>query len=205
MPEYFTLPELRTLPQLGDTARYPDARCESAAAWAVGIIEREVGGVPFIYRTVTGEAHDGGRLEVVLDEPYAVSTGILAVTENGTPVVDGVNAKLLLRSGVLRKIGAGGAPLAWATGYANVVVTYQHGYSSTPPGDIKDAALQLTRERLLDTNSDVYGDARTVELVNEIGGTSRRGEVDEDHPTGIPTIDSVIVGYRRMLDVFGFA
>ena len=201
MPEYFTLLELRALPQLGDAARYTNERCEAAAAWAVGVIEREVGGVPFIYRTVTDELHDGGRLEVVLDEPYAQNTGVLSVTENGAAVT----ATMRIRSGVLRKLGAAGIPLAWSSGLENIAVTYQHGYSSVPPGDVKEAALQLTRERLLETDSDAFTDARTVELVNELGGTSRRGEVDEDHPTGIPTIDSVIVGYRRKLDVFGFA
>jgi hypothetical protein len=201
VPEYFTLPELRALPQLGDTARYPDARCESAAAWAVAVIEREVGQVSFIHREHT-ETHDGGRDSIVLEQPWAQNTAALAATENGIAVTD----QLRISSGVLRRFPAGGYfQRLWSPGVGNVVVTFEAGYSSVPPGDIKDAALQLTRERLLDTNSDVYGDARSVELVNEIGGTSRRGEIDEDHPTGIPAIDSVIVGYRRKVDVFGFA
>jgi hypothetical protein len=201
VPEYFTLPELRALPQLGDTARYTNERCEAAAAWAVSLIEREVGQVSFVHREHT-ETHDGGRDVIVLEQPWAQNTAALVATEDGTAVTD----QLRISSGVLRRFSAGGyVPRAWSPGIGNVVVTFEAGYTSVPPGDIKEAALQLTRERLLDTNSDVYGDARTVELVNEIGGTSRRGEVDEDHPTGIPTIDSVIVGWRRKLDVFGFA
>lgn len=201
MPEYFTLGELRALPQLADASRYPDARCEAAAAWAVGVIEREVGQVSFIHRTHT-ETHDGGRDVIVLDQPWAQNTGVLAATEDGATVTD----QLRVSSGVLRRFSAGGfIPGTWSTGVGNVVVTFEAGYSSVPPGDIKEAALQLARAHLLETDSDAFTDARTVELVNELGGTSRRGEVDEDHPTGIPAIDSVIVGYRRKLDVFGFA
>ncbi len=199
MPEYFALPELRALPQLDDADRYPDDRCEAAAAWAVGVIEREVGGVSFVYRTHT-EVLDGGRADLVLSEPYAVATGDLSVTVDGVPVT----VPLSIRSGVLRQLG-GGSPIPWAAGFGNVSVTYAAGYSQQPPGDVKEAALQLTRAHLLDNDSDAWSNPRTSELVNELGGTSGYGDVDKDHPTGLPAVDRVIVGYRDRLDVFGFA
>lgn len=200
MPEYFTLPELRALPQLGEADRYPTDRCEAAAAWAVGVIEREVG-TSFILRTVTDELHDGGALELVLEQPFAQNTAALAVTENGTAVT----ATLRVRSGVLRKYGAASIPFAFAYGFANVSVTYEYGYSSTVPGDVKEAALQLTRAHLLETDSDGWSADRLAELTNEMGGTAKTATVDRDHPTGYPSIDAVIVAWRDKIDVFGFA
>lgn len=200
MPEYFTLPELRALPQLGDLERYTDDRLEAAAAWAVGVIEREVG-TAFIHRTITDELHDGGREELVLEEPFAQTTDALAVTEGGVAVT----STLRVRSGVLRKLGAAGIPLPWSYGFQNIAVTYEYGYSEEPPGDIKETALQLTRAHLLETDSDAWAADRVTELTNELGGTAKNSAIDKDHPTGIPGIDSTIVAWRDRLDVFGFA
>lgn len=201
MPEYFTLPDLRALPQLGDTDRYPNGRCEAAAAWAVGVIEREVGHVSFIHRTHT-EIHDGGGENIVLDRPWAQNTAALAATEDGDAVAD----QLRVSSGVLRRFRPGSwIPNAWAPGIGNITVTFEAGCTTTPPADVKEAALQLTRAHLIDTDSDAFANPRAAEVVNEIGGTARFGTVDEDHPTGLPAVDRVIVGWRRKLDVFGFA
>lgn len=202
MPEYFELSELRARPQLGDADRYPDARCEAAAAWAVSVIEREVGGTSFILRTHT-ETHDGGTARIVLAEPYARHTAALAITVAGVPV-DPALARI--SSGVLTRATVSGAPAPpWPAGVGTVEISYEAGYTATPPADVKEAALQLTRAHLLDTDSDAWSNPRTTDLSSEIGGTARFGDVDVDHPTGLPAVDRVIVGYRNRLDVFGFA
>jgi hypothetical protein len=93
VPEYFTLAELRTLPDMSSES---DSRIEAAAAWAVGIIEREVG-TSFVARTVTGEIHDGGTDAIVLDRPYVLS--VTSATENGAAVTD----TLRVRDGIVRR------------------------------------------------------------------------------------------------------
>jgi hypothetical protein len=200
MPEYFTLPELRALPHVGDTDVYTDARCEAAAAWAVALIEREVG-ASFVVREHE-ETHDGGRSEIVLGRPHALNTPAPEATEDGVAVTDDLRVK----SGVLRRFSAGSwTPITWASGVGNVAVTYSAGYSSAPPADVKEAALLLTRLHLLETDSHAATDARTTQRTNEMGGTTTYAVAGADRPTGYPAIDAVIVAWRNKLGVFGFA
>lgn len=198
MPDYFTLAELRALPQVSDTTAYSDARCEAAAAYIVGIIEREVG-ASFVTRTVTDEVHDGGCDRIVLRRPHVLS--VTSATEDGAAVTD----ELRVRSGVLRRFGAGTfEPVVWASGVGNVEVTYEAGYSSTPPADIKEAALQGTRARLLSTNSNAQFDDRRTSLTTDQGVVSFV-VAGQDRPTGYPEVDAVILGWKAKLNNFGFA
>lgn len=202
MPEYFTLPELRALPQVSDTSLYPDARVEVVAAFVVSRIEEFVG-TSFIYRTRTGEIHDGGVEAIALDHPYAQDTAELAATENGVAVT----TDLRIRSGVLRQFSSSSSfhPIRWASGVGNVSVTYRSGYSSAAPGDIKEAALAWTRDRLLETNSNAAHDPRVAQLTNEYGGTSDQAIPGPDRPSGYPLVDATLIDWRDKVDVFGFA
>ena len=193
MPEYFTLDELRALP---DMAQESTARIEAAAAWAVGIIEREVG-TSFVARTVTDEAHDGDT-SVILAEPYILS--ITSVSESGTPVVGAVTAKY----GILRRPSGS---TAFVSGYGNVLVTYQAGYSTTPPPDIKEAALQATRWHLLEGRASNVTAPRQTSFSNDMGGTTNLATAGPDRPTGYPDVDAVIIGWRNRISLpsFGFA
>lgn len=197
MPEYFTLAELRALP---DMSSETTERIEAAAAWAVGVIEREIG-TSFIARTVTAEVHDGGRDAIVLDKPFVLS--VTSATENGVAVTDVLRAS----AGVLRRFSSASSftPNTWATGSGNVAVTYQAGYSSTPPADLKEAALQATRWHLLEGRSSNLTSPRQTSTTNEMGGTVNFAVAGTDRPTGYPEVDAVIVGWREQLDVFGFA
>lgn len=200
MPDYFTLAELRALPQMSDATTYTDARCEAAAAWIVAIIEREVR-TSFVRRTYT-ETYDGGGTAIVLDQPFAQTTAALTATEDGVAVTD----TLRVSSGVLRRFDAGEyTPLSWATGVGNISVTYEAGYSATPPSDIKEAALAAARWRLLATNSNAEMNARQTQVTNDMGGTISFTVAGPDRPTGYPEVDAVIVGWRDRLNVFGFA
>lgn len=199
MPEYFTLDEFRTLPQVSNTSTYPAARVDLAAAYIVSIIEREVG-TSFVPRTVT-ETYDGGFGSILLRAPYIRS--VTSVTENGVAVTD----TLTTVDGVLRRFAAGTytPALSWATGVGNVSVTYQAGYSTTPPGDIKEAAMQATRWRLLATNSNAELSARQTSLTNDVGATIQFAVAGTDRPTGYPEVDTVIVGWRDRIRVPGVA
>jgi hypothetical protein len=197
-PEYFTLAELRALPDVDDTTRYSEARCLAAAAYITSIIERETG-TSFISRAVADEIHDGGCYEIVLRKPFVIS--VTSATEDGVAVTDTLRAS----SGVLRRFSAGTyTPLRWADGVGNVSVTYAAGYSSTVPGDIKEAAIQGTRARLLSTDSQAGIEDRRTSMSTE-QGTVNYVIAGEDRPTGYPEVDEVIMGWKRKLDVFGFA
>lgn len=192
--EYFTLAELNALPNMAE-ARYSTARKEAAAAWAVGIIEREIE-TSFVARTVTDEPHDGGGYAIVLDTPHVLS--VTSATENGAAVTD----TLKVRNGVVRRFGSATAttPGRWASGVQNVTVTYQAGYSTTVPSDVKEAALQATRWRLMATNSNSDMNARQTSVTNELGGTTTYAVAGPDRPTGYPEVDAVIVAWKRRLN-----
>lgn len=192
--EYFTADELDALPNMTE-GRYSTARKEAAAAYVVSIIEREVG-TSFIARTVTAERHDGGTYGIVLRQPYVLS--VTSATENGTAVTD----TLRVRDGVVRRYGSATAstPSRWSDGVENVTVTYQAGYSTTVPADVKEAALQATRWRLMATNSNSDLNARQTSITNEMGGTVNYAVAGPERPTGYPDVDAVIIGWKRRLN-----
>jgi hypothetical protein len=189
--EYFTEAELKALPDMSGEST---ARITAAGEWAVGVIEREVG-TSFVARTVTDEIHDGGSDHIILREPHALT--VTSATQNGVAVTD----VLRLRAGILRKFSGATsfAPMAWAAGCGNVSVTYQAGYSATPPSDIKEAALAATRWHLLEGRASNVTSPRQTSITNEQGGTVNFAVAGSDRPTGYPDVDAVIVGWRKRL------
>lgn len=197
MPEYFTLAELNTLPNMGE-GRYTDARKEAVAAYVVSIIERVVG-TSFVIRTITDERHDGGRNVISLRKRFATTAA--SATEGGAAVTD----TLTITHGVLRRFLSASefTPISWSSGVGNVLITYQAGYSATPPPDIKEAALLATRWRLIASNSNSDMNARQTSMSNEMGGTTQYAVAGVERPTGYPEVDAVIIGWRDRLYVPG--
>lgn len=189
MPDYFTLDELRALPHMGDTVKYPDDRVEAAAAYIVGIIEREVG-TSFVERTVT-EVRDGGCYKLILDTAHVRS--VTSVTVDGTPLDV---ADIVEDGGVLRWV-VGLTKQRFATGFHNVTIVYKAGYSAAPPADIKEAALKGTRAHLLATGQNTAMDDRRTSLNTE-AGTISFTVAGADHPTGYPEVDATIVAWRDL-------
>jgi hypothetical protein len=193
--EYFTLAEFRELPEMDDATKFPDARVDAAAAYIVGIIEREIG-TSFIARTVTDEVHDGGVCEVILDRPFVLSVG--TATESGTAVTDTLTTS---HNGLVQRFATGSyVPKVWRTGSRNLRVTYQAGYSATVPYDIKEAALRGTRAYLLETRDQAGVLDRRSQMTNDLGGSTTFVIAGKDHPTGYPQVDAVIVGWRDRLN-----
>jgi hypothetical protein len=190
-PDYFTLAELRALPDMDDGARYTDARCLAAAAYVTSIIERECD-TSFIARTVTDEPHDGGVYSIPLDKRFVIS--VTSAKVNGVTVT----GTLSVVHGVLERYASATAnlPTFWACGRRNVLVTYQAGYSSTPPSDIKEAALQATRARLLTMDSQAGIEDRRTSLSTD-QGTINYVIAGENRPTGYPEVDAVILGWKN--------
>lgn len=188
MPEYFTLEEFRDLTGMRDDAKYPDARVERAAGYIVSVIERVVG-TSFVPRTFTRTV-DGSGSELTLPSPYVLSVSAVSVgdTEQAGPFV------------VSRNRLAG----FWPRGFQNITVTYESGYSEEPPDDIREAALQGTRARILDTASNAQVNDRMSQMTNDVGGTTTFVLPGKDRPTGYPDVDAVILGWRRRLFGLGF-
>lgn len=186
--EYFTLEEVQETPDVDFD--FSEDRIEAVAAEIVSIIEREVG-TSFIGRAVT-ETHDGGGDVIILRSPWVLE--ITSVSEDGIDVTD----DLVVRNGVLSR-GSGYSSLSWAYGFQNVVVEYVAGYSATPPADVKEQALRATRMRLIETADDSSMMDRRTSLSNDMG-TYNFITADEDHPTGYPTVDAMIIGWKRRLE-----
>lgn len=197
---YFTEAELRDLPQMSDTTKYTTVRVTAARNWIEGVIERKVG-TSFVAQTVTDEVHDGGVYSIALHSALVLS--VTSATENGVAVTDTLSVK----GGVLERFAAGATiPSAWATGCRNIKVTYQSGYSATPPADIKEAALSAARDWLLRRYGAQGASDRAISLQTEMGNIVYATASDKhDRPTGIPDVDAVIMGWVNDLEVFGFA
>lgn len=198
-PEYFTLAEFRALmPDMSSSVTYPDSSVVAAAAYVTAVIERFVG-TSFVGRAYT-ETYDGGDSAIVLRQPFVQS--ISSVTENGVTVSDSIT----FRDGVLehKATGSYGAATTWLSGRRNISVTYTAGYSTSPPADIKEAAMVATRFHLLALNSKTAMSDRATSITNEFGNV-QLSTASKDRPFGLPEVDAVLTGWRDDLDVFGFA
>ena len=192
--EYFTEAELRALPDVSDTTRYPLARVEVVAAYVVSVFEGFCG-FSFIPRSHT-ELHSGTdanrhSLGIVLSQrrPLAVTS----LEQDGVAVS---TSELVLRRGVVKRFASGATvPQEWNAGIDNLEIVYTAGYSAVP-GDTKEAALQATRARLLSTNSNAGIDDRRTSLTTELG-TVNFVIAGEDRPTGYPEVDAVLLSYKK--------
>lgn len=192
MPEYFTLAELRALPDMGQ-ARYTDERVESVAAYVVAVIERVVG-VSFVARSTTRTLDGSGGSSLAL--PHAYVTSVTAVAFDG--VAQTVGDFSVEPGGLLCSTGT------FPSGSRNVSVTYGAGYSTAPPADIKEAALQATRARLMETDSNAVMHDRRSSTSSD-GSTTTFVLPGSDRPFGYPSVDAVVIGWRDHLAGFGFA
>lgn len=194
---YFTLPELRALPDMDDQVRYTDARCTAVGEGVETSIERFVR-TSFVARSAT-EKHDGNlanrRGWILLRQRHPIT--VTALTQNGVALTAPELTELNLEFRALRR-RAGGSYTAWRTweiGNNNIQVTYTAGYSSAPPGDIKQTALAWTRYRLLTSDSRAGNDGRATGITTD-AGTLTLVVAGKDRPSGYPEVDAVLVDWR---------
>ena len=192
-PDYFTLAELRALPDCGSST-FTDAQINAAAAYFAAIVEREVG-YSLIPRSFTDTIDGGGVRGLVLSQAYVRS--LTTVEVDGTSVS---TTLLTVSGGVVRYLDGS----TWSDDIANVEVVYSAGRFATCPSDVKDACLWATRDRLL-SQSDLSGIDVRKTSVNTDFGTTNYILPGEKRPTGYPDLDAAIAGYVRTSVSFGFA
>jgi hypothetical protein len=191
--DYFTLAELRAFPDLSDAGKYPDARCTAVGEYVQAVIEGACG-TSFVPRSVTETLDGDGTCSLRLSTPYI--RAITSVTIEGVLSTDTFTAT----HGILERTTTGSYwPLSWTQGRRNVTVVYTAGYSTTPPADIKEAALQATRARLMSTSERSSIDDRRTSISNEMGVVSFVIAGDE-RPTGYPEVDAVINRWAKKLN-----
>lgn len=175
MPDYFTLEEFRDLPEMDKEGKYGDEDVERAASYITGVIERAVG-IAFVPRTVT-KSMTSAEADALASQPYIQEVTSITPVSSSSPF----------------------------RGAETVTVVYQAGYSTEPPADIKEAAMQATRARLLEKHGTARVMDRTSSVSNDAGGTTAFVLAGPDRPTGYPEVDAVILGWRRALFSLGFA
>lgn len=192
---YFTTAELRTLPDVNDVARYPDARCVAAHDWIVAIIERECG-TSFIETTRTETVSGAGDDGLFLSDPYVRT--VTAATIDGTALTAGEVSALIVERGVVYRPNG----VRWpATARGNVEITYTAGYSAVVPGDLKEAAMRAARYWLVTFDAWSGTDERQTSLTNDYGNINLAVASPDGRPTGLPTADATITAWARRVRV----
>jgi hypothetical protein len=184
-PDYFTLAELRALPDCSGST-FTDAQVNAAAAYFAAIVEAELW--PMIARTYV-DKFDGND-ETSLDLSQSLNVALTSVTVDGTAVT----TSLLTTSatGSLRyKNGT-----RWFANNANgIVVTYTAGESAVP-ADVKSACMWATRDRLLSQSDSSGIDVRKTSMSTDFGTTSYILP-GENRPTGYPELDAIILRRQK--------
>ncbi len=186
---YFTTEELRSLPDVDDEDRFPDERLVEAHDWIAGRVETACL-TAFITTTVTDEKLSGtGCNGLRLANPYVQD--VSAITVDGVAFSSPEVAAVIVDDGSLYRPDG----VAWpATSRKNITVTYTHGYSETPPADLKQAMLRAARNWLLTMDAWSGKDSRATTISNE-DGTFQLSTAGKGRPTGIPDVDVVIMDW----------
>lgn len=192
---YFTTAELRALPDMEDEDRFPDDRLVEAHDWIVAIIERECE-TSFVPTEVTETLTGSGRQALFLSSPYVRSVSAISVDNVALSTLE-VDT-MLIESGVLYyPTGA-----YWsASARGNIAVTYEAGYSETPPTDLKQAALRAARNWLLTTDAWSGADVRSTSITNDYGNINLAVASVNGMPTGIPDVDATIMSWAQRVRV----
>jgi hypothetical protein len=183
---YCTIDDLRNFGQnktLASEIDFPPQLLIDKRELAEELLERECDTAfsPQGKRLVLG-GNDRRILEVPLRDLRRVVSGrIDAVAMTG----DQVGELVVYPTQIVR-------PSSWPGGMRNVELYIERGWDE-PPEDIKEATMMIVRDRVEQKD---LSDERATSLTND-QGTMRIQQPDEDHPTGIPYVDSVIRRYAE--------
>lgn len=192
---YFELAELRAMAGLSDTARYPLAKLVEARQKAQDELEREVGAA-FVERfgsiSIDGTGNSRIRLRPYLRRMLSGSASGVAYSTEAL-----ADMTVYFSGEVVRTLGVFGL----GTASRDIVLRYAHGWSTEPPSDVHDVALELARHHLLGWRS--YLPDETVEA-DDLGQEPRSAE-SADRLRGQTQIDAVIKAWRKRLSSRPFA
>lgn len=192
---YFELAELRAMPGLSDTQRYPTSKLAEARTKAQDELERDIGAA-FVERYGEATMTGGGNTSLRL-RPYV--RRILGVVNAGVALSQGeIDALTIYRSGeVVRSTGVFGT----CETLRDVVLRFVYGWSAQPPTDVHDAALELARHHVLGWRSFVPDDP--VEA-DDLGRETPSGDA-LDRRRGQDQIASVIASWKTRLGGYHLA
>lgn len=194
---YVELGEIRSLPKLGDSGKFPLEALEDARNWFETLAEEHCG-VAFVPRYARDLVDGNDRYELLLNRLYPRS--LIGVTVDG--VTTSTTGWQLYPSGRLSRdhLGSFAVPTSTTIG-RNIAVSYTHGYDR-PPADLRDVALLAIRDKLL-ADREGREAGRVLSQTNEFGGTTRFALPGSDRPTGIPDVDTVLNRYVERVPVIG--
>jgi hypothetical protein len=196
---YFTTEELRALPDLPDPGRFNDGRLDAAHDWIASIIERECD-TSFIPVEKIETLNGTGSSDLMLSSPYVLS--IDSVSVDGSALDAPALAALVVQHGA---VYTSAASSYWSsTTRANVVIAYTAGYSTTPPADLKEAAMRAARNWLLTSDAWSGKDSRATAISNDFGNIAL-SVAGPDRPTGLPDVDATIMAWAERTRLPGFA
>lgn len=183
---YFTLEEARSIG--GISSSISDAEIESVRCSVEDQIEANCD-TSFVSRLVVEE------LSPNPDEPFirlteAYILRVVSVEDRGVDITDEVvvDGRYLWRE-----------PRRWSPGLRSVRVVYEAGWSETPPEDLRRAAINATRYRLLEEAR--VGTPSNVVTIGTDVGTVRMAVASLKAPFGVPEVDAVVLRWAQKVGV----
>lgn len=183
---YFTIAEFRARYPTLSTTEYTDAIIAQYRTTAERAIE-DACGRAFVPRVATDTLHGNGGTLLQLTYPFVRT--VLSATVDGTAVAAGD----ILVAGTSTVYYP-----RWASGYSNIVITYEHGADS-PSGEAQLAAMMLAKDWMV---RGPVSDRATQELVSQDGGTVNLATpgMFGTH-FGIPAVDAFVASNRIPLGI----
>lgn len=194
--DYFALNDLRAYPDLSSVDTYPDEVLGKARDWIESLVER-VCHTSFVAKPRTELRSGNGGDCLALSSARVLS--VTACSVDGTALDAGELALLVVEPGglVYRRSSAGAVTWnTWPAGIRNIEVTYNAGYSASPPADLVEAMLTAARMHVLESRGASGVPSRATSITNEFGNVNY-STASETRPTGIPECDAVITDWRR--------
>lgn len=179
---YFTLEEARSIGGIGSSTS--DAEIESARFSVEDQIEANCD-TSFVSRLVVEElSPNPGEPFVRLTEAYVLR--VVSVEDRGVDITDEVvvDGRYLWRE-----------PRRWSPGLRSVRVVYEAGWSESPPEDLRRAAINATRYRLLEEAR--VGTPSNVVTIGTDVGTVRMAVASLRAPFGVPEVDAVVMRWAQ--------
>ncbi len=174
---YLAPSDLRAVPPLDNSTRFPDSILEELVAEVEEIVERECGAA-FVTREATFALPGNHTTKLVL--PHPLVSSVTAVSVDGTALTSDELDALTVWSeaGVIER------PAGWCA--TQVTGTYEHGTASMPAG-LARATREYVRARALKQSGNQPRDAAGPAGVD---GTTY--PVAATKPTGVRTVDAII-------------